>query len=190
MKQNHKVNNNTLSAWNKLYAAKRFERDNKWLFPIIDGLLIKADTVLEVGCGMGTFLHKIAKRNPSKKFIGTDYSEIAIERSVRNRRPNLKFLAKNAEESPILSIKFDLVMCIETLEHVNDPEKIVINMTECCNKGGKILITVPKPGSYLDTNSLNWHYWTLYPDDFVKWLGTGIKVKFPDKNHMVVTAEV
>lgn len=192
MRQNHIVNKNTISAWDDLYKAKRHERNNAWVFEHLHSIMTGGDVIkaLEIGCGMGSFLAKMAQKYQYCSYTGIDYSPTAIERAKLRRSPTVNFKVVNVEKTVLANDKFDLVMCIETLEHVGDPEKIVKNMVRTCKDGGTLFITVPKPDTILDRNSLNWHHWTLYPKDFKTWLGDRIQWKYDDKSHLVVIAKV
>lgn len=185
MRQNSEVNKNTLQAWNDLYKEKRFERNHEWLNGILNFYIKPAETVLEVGCGMGTYLRHLKHRFPNKDFTGADYSNVAISRA--KAAGIIDYVVWDAEKQPPPFLtKFNLVMCIETLEHTNDPNHIVRVLKSLCTDGGTLIITVPKYNSILDTNKVNWHHWSFQPADFSGVLGDKIKYIYPDNNHMIV----
>lgn len=102
------------------------------------------DTLGEVGCGDGKIIYELAKRYPQKTFKGYDLSEkgTAFASAYAISIPNLSFFAqdfKHAEES------FDIVLCIETLEHIPDKEIDVFlkTMHEKLTPQGKLIISVP-----------------------------------------------
>jgi SAM-dependent methyltransferase len=64
--------------------------------------------------------------------------------------------------------EFDMVMCLETLEHCNDPVRIVENMRWVLQKGGWMLITTPSIGHPI-------HNW---PNDYYRFFESTYKDVF------------
>lgn len=52
--------------------------------------------------------------------------------------------------------KFDIVICLETLEHIEDWQNAVTQMHKVLKKGGFMIVSTPKPG-------FKYHGW---PDDY------------------------
>ncbi len=79
-------------------------------------------SVLEVGCGEGHVTDLILKTGVSR-VLATDISVSLIEENnVRSNDPRVTF---KAADLMALSIeeRFDLVVCCEVLEHLEDPER-------------------------------------------------------------------
>jgi 2-polyprenyl-3-methyl-5-hydroxy-6-metoxy-1,4-benzoquinol methylase len=192
MKKNFEVNPNTMEYWNETYKAKRFERLNEWVDPILNPYMKNVKTVLEVGCGMGAFINKMAKTYKGVTFFGTDYSSESIRRAQKHQMKGRRFDMWDVH-TPFPfgpKTKFDMVMCLQSMEHMDDPELATKNMASVCNKGGILFITVPTPGSPLDVNKNNLHTWTIYPDDYKKWIIGNVTVVYEGRNHMVVIGEM
>jgi len=128
---------------NKIISSNNFTYFN--IITILHKYIGKSKTVLDVGCGVGTIDFYIANKNI--KVVGTDISERAIN-IAKNTATNLKlskkvkfYCNKFPENYPIG--KYDLVLCLETVEHVLK-DKIAINiLTKKVKNGGILLLSVP-----------------------------------------------
>lgn len=103
-------------------------------------------TVLDVGCGEGTLLQAIAQRYPRAVLAGSELSETALETCRRNIGNGHFFrLDLERDEVPPQS-SYDLLTCVQVLEHVQDDVTALKVMRRMCGK--YILISVP--GGKLD----------------------------------------
>jgi 2-polyprenyl-3-methyl-5-hydroxy-6-metoxy-1,4-benzoquinol methylase len=99
--------------------------------------------LLDVGCGDGKLLYEVARKTPSKRIVGIDYSERAILFSKA-------FNYGNGVESicgDVASMKevFDVVVTVETLEHIPDAEMehVLQAIHDRTKKGGRVIVSVP-----------------------------------------------
>ncbi len=100
----------------------------------------KNKRVLDVGCGTGLFAYKAAKKG-AKKVLGIDYSNEAIKIANETyRQSNLEY--SNLDVKSIKE-KYDVIVSIGTLEHMDDPLKILKIMKKHLDSNGKIIITSP-----------------------------------------------
>tara|TARA_B100001540_G_scaffold221474_1_gene195818 strand:- start:558 stop:1340 length:783 start_codon:yes stop_codon:yes gene_type:complete len=100
----------------------------------------KGKTVLDVGCGTGNFAKEVSKNN-AKYVLGIDYAEEAIKIAQKNnKQKNLEFKKLDVNE---LNEKFDIIVSIGTIEHMDNPIKIIKKLKSCLNKNGKIILTTP-----------------------------------------------
>jgi ubiquinone/menaquinone biosynthesis C-methylase UbiE len=74
--------------------------------------------------------------------FGLDYSSNAIARA-RAKVPGARFIVANMYRTGLPSDHFDIVLSIETLEHVRQPEQAVRELLRICRPGGKVVVTVP-----------------------------------------------
>ncbi|QEM81855.1 bifunctional 2-polyprenyl-6-hydroxyphenol methylase/3-demethylubiquinol 3-O-methyltransferase UbiG [Halomonas binhaiensis] len=99
--------------------------------------------VLDVGCGGGILSESMARRGAL--VTGIDLSEAALEAGRRHadeqgveldyRLISVEQLAEEAPES------FDLVTCLEMLEHVPDPESVIRACTRLVKPGGHVVLS-------------------------------------------------
>ena len=79
-------------------------------------------TILDVGCGTGKLAYMIAKKGGKVK--GIDYSTTAIETALsKYSHPNLSY--EKVDVSKKISGKYDVIISIGTLEHMDQPYKML-----------------------------------------------------------------
>lgn len=119
----------------KRYFLNRFYES---LEGVVTGL--KPLTILDCGCGEGFLTQIIYRALPSARIVGTDLSENALE-SARRRCPGILFQVADVRQLPVDAGSFDLVVCSQVLEHVEETELAVAEL--CRVSAGYVLVTVP-----------------------------------------------
>ena len=99
------------------------EEDSEWKAGKILRLLGRARlapaTIVEVGCGAGGILKAVQAGLPSSaRLAGYDISPTAIERAKRHANERLDF---HCEDLTRGAQRFELLLCIDVFEHVEDP---------------------------------------------------------------------
>ncbi len=114
----------------------------------------KKGTLLEIGCAYGYFL-----KHASTCFetYGMDISKYAITKA-KKISPNSKLKTGNAEkdlEKFIGKTKFDVIIALDVLEHLKNPEKQITLFHECLKSDGILFFKVPNKSSlYLKMYSI------------------------------------
>lgn len=105
-------------------------------------------TILEVGCGDGSFTRNLAEH--SSRVTAVDISASQIERNAR-AHPEIRFVQHDvAQPFPFENEAFDVIWCSEVLEHLFDPGFAVREMQRVLAPGGRLLVTVPFHGVFKD----------------------------------------
>jgi len=104
----------------------------------------EASSILDMGCGEGTRLAKIADKNG--KIYGIDISKKAIE-IAKKKYPQFNFRVGNLEKLPFPDNTFDLVYSAFVFEHLRNPEKVIKEGVRVLKKGGSLLIAAPNFGA-------------------------------------------
>ena len=106
--------------------------------------LENATSLLDIGCGEGLQLEWVHKKFPYLNLTGIDISERRIERA-KDRVPSANVIARSAtgEGFGFGRGSFDRAICSEVLEHLPQPEKVLINAYEVLKPGGLLVVSVP-----------------------------------------------
>ena len=112
-------------------------------------------SVLDVGCGEGTLLQLIARRHPSATLAGCELSETALL-TCRQGIPNGHFFRLDLERDEVpAGSSYDLLTCVQVLEHVQDDLTALTKIRQMCGKYALISV----PGGKLDERGRrNGHY--------------------------------
>ena len=101
---------------------------------------LNIDSVLDVGCGEGFTLARLQKEKIGKEFEGIEYDEEAIELG-KKLYPRLTIKKGDIYRLPYKDNSFDLVVCTEVLEHLDNPRKAYKELVRVSRK--YILVSVP-----------------------------------------------
>jgi len=97
---------------------------------------------LDHGCGDGRLTVELG----AGEVVGTDVSEVALERA-RGRLPHAELVGLRPDEPlPLADNAFDLVLCAETIEHVRDVQALLSEIRRVLRPGGTLALTTPAHG--------------------------------------------
>ena len=103
---------------------------------------LKNKKILDVGCGGGILAESLALKGAKVK--GIDLADGPLEvAKIREQKRNLGITYEKIETSKLIEKKekFDVITCLEMLEHVPDPEKTVKECSELLNNNGDIFFS-------------------------------------------------
>ncbi len=97
--------------------------------------------VLDLGCGEGYLSLALAQR-------GFDVVAVdALERPNSTPLPNIKRITWDLDQGvPDLSAKYDFVLCADVLEHLKDPQALLIQVREVLSSRGQVVASLPNSG--------------------------------------------
>lgn len=102
--------------------------------------------VLDYGCGDGTFLAKLMDGDEvPTEAVGAELTTALVE-DCRNRhagREGLKFVLIEQLDAREHAGRFDLIVCMEVLEHVVDAETLITRLSRLVAPGGRLIASVP-----------------------------------------------
>jgi len=96
------------------------------------------DFVLDVGCGNGTLLSRMAMLKPINGF-GTDISPKMIKNAT-SRYPNLKFAASDCIEIPFDDNSMDIITVCAAYHHFPNVNAFAVEAKRLLKKSGSIYI--------------------------------------------------
>jgi ubiquinone/menaquinone biosynthesis C-methylase UbiE len=136
--QNKQIVNKYLDEGRIKFYSDVFEKCKKHL----------KGTVVDIGCGSGDFLKIIMDNNIQCTVYGTDFSTGSIQR-CKDFIQNGTFLVDDIYAMKLENNYFDVVICMEVLEHLEMPEIAFRELRRICKHDGLIIITIPN-GKYDD----------------------------------------
>jgi len=115
-----------------------YGRERKEIEPLLPATIGR---VLEIGCGAGGTLRWLKSTGRAAQTFGFEYVPEAAAKAAE---------IADAVESGDIEAKglpfegnFDLILCLDVLEHLRDPWAVVRQVRERLNPGGTLIISVP-----------------------------------------------
>lgn len=118
----------------------KFFLDNFYTVLLDDLRELKPNSLLDAGCGEGFTLAKLKNAKICKKLEGIEYIDDAI---VLGKKINPKIIIKKGTiyKLPYKANSFDVVLCTEVLEHLEEPEKALLELKRVAKK--YLVLSVP-----------------------------------------------
>lgn len=122
--------------------------------------------VLDAGSGFGQYVYFLSSLNKNWNITGVDVKTEQIEDCTKfftkiNRQEKVKFayadLTQLEEEN-----KFDLVVSVDVMEHIEDDEGVFRNLHKAMNPGGMLIVSTPS-----DQGGSDAHHHEVEHDDGV-----------------------
>ncbi len=115
-------------------------------------------SVVDVGCGTGAFLAELLRQcSTLERVVGIDHARAGIDQ-LRKTLPRAEGIIGDIHELDRFRDEFELVICMEVLEHVDRPQQVLAVLERMCAPGGRIVITVPNGVN--DTYAGHLHFWS------------------------------
>jgi SAM-dependent methyltransferase len=96
-------------------------------------------SILDAGCGTGGVLAELAGRGVVAG-VEPDPGSAAL---ARERVPGADVRIASAASVPFGDGRFDLVCCLDVVEHVDDDRAVLRELRRVVRAGGRLLVTVP-----------------------------------------------
>ncbi len=159
-----------------------------WL--ISKSLQANIKTVLDLGCGEGTFGLRF-NQNKKYQITGTDIFTPYLKKALSTGRYRSVKKVDLTKKLPFYAKQFDLVVCLETIEHLKKiaGEKLLSEM----ERVGKKMIIISSPIGIAsqedyDKNIHQKHQSSWYPKDLsvlgYKVYGIGLKIVYGKHTHV------
>jgi 2-polyprenyl-3-methyl-5-hydroxy-6-metoxy-1,4-benzoquinol methylase len=128
------------------------------VLPLAPGLVERLEAgidVVDVGCGEGRALLRLAERFPGSRFTGLDLCADAFARTVERARArglaNLRFEQRDITGAASLGA-FDLVIAIDAVHDQKDPQDMLRMIRQSLKPGGTFLMVEIGGSSHLENN--------------------------------------
>lgn len=140
----------------------KMDQFNRWMWSQIEPWV--GQDILEVGCGLGNFTRFMADR---KSIVGLDVNEEHLQ-EFRRRNPDLSQVELHlldAGDERMLQLgreRFDSIVCLNVLEHVEQDEKALKTFLTLLKPGGYLALLVPAFPFLFGTLDLNGPHFRRY----------------------------
>jgi SAM-dependent methyltransferase len=118
-------------------------------------------TVLDAGCGVGWGTTLLLDAG-ALAAVGVDIADEAVVDAQR-RAPQASFVRGDLRSLPLGDDTFDLVVCFEAIEHIEEPRRGLDELARVLAPGGTLLVSSPNPHVYPAGNPYHVHEFT--PDE-------------------------
>lgn len=124
----------TLNRMNKSH-----EEMTNWALDYLPEIEPKA--TLDIGCGGGATIARLAKKYPQTKVYGIDYSETSVELSQKfNEKIECEIVQGDVKKLPYNNEQFDLITAFETVYFWGELEVAFQEVRRCLKKDGLFLV--------------------------------------------------
>jgi 2-polyprenyl-3-methyl-5-hydroxy-6-metoxy-1,4-benzoquinol methylase len=100
----------------------------------------RADRILEVGCGSGLTLRWLKERYPEATTVGIEYE---ASNTAKLKENTDAFYIADAETFSQNIGSFDIILFLDVLEHLRNPETVLRKFVEHLAPGGTVVVSVP-----------------------------------------------
>ena len=114
---------------------------DKWEYDIAQKEIKNQKSIIEIGCGKGTFIEKVMKKSKAT-IIGLETSQEAVIEAQKEELPVfLKDIDTIFNEQP--NYKVDTIIAFQVLEHLSEPLEFLKKHISYLKEGGKLILCVP-----------------------------------------------
>jgi len=108
------------------------------LYDLMKPFIKQSVKILDIGCYTGDLLKFLPS---SVDYYGIDDDEKALQIAQKRGAKTIKLNLEN-EQIP-LGQQFDIIIAAEVLEHLKDPEKLILQVKHLLKEDGVVLISLP-----------------------------------------------
>jgi len=114
---------------------------------------LKAENLLDIGCGDGVVTIAVAQALRATKIYGVDISPKLVEKALKNG-VLASVLNLSAAPLPFNDNSFDFVICTDVLEHLFDPDFVIKEIYRVLKPTGFAIISTPNLAAWHERFSL------------------------------------
>jgi SAM-dependent methyltransferase len=126
-------------------SADYFAHARKEIAPLLPP---QCGRVLEIGCGAGATLGWLSRDQRATYTVGVEISETAAQ-SARAHADEVYCLDFERVELPVANSRFDVILCLDVLEHMVNPWLVVDSLvSQHLLPGGTLIVSLPNVRHY------------------------------------------
>jgi 2-polyprenyl-3-methyl-5-hydroxy-6-metoxy-1,4-benzoquinol methylase len=174
---------------------------HSWVLKTLDAVVRTAEVrrMINVGCGEGDIDRQLRER--SDHLVSCDLNGGDVEHArVLNAGGAVAYAIADAQRLPFADASFDVVCCLEVIEHVADPQVCLRELARIVRAEGHVVLSCPSAAFPLTYDPINWilsrlgthisvgafgygHSWLVQETALVEWASVaGLRVV--DRAHL------
>lgn len=122
-------------------------------------LSLKGKNVLDMGSGFGGYTRSLQSKGATVT---------SLDLAIPKEKSGSAGVSADAISTPFVSGVFDLVISISLIEHVKEPEKLVVEMVRLTKPGGHIYLSFPP--FYSPVGGHHFSPWHLFGEKVAVWV--------------------
>jgi len=129
--------------------------------------LVENKIVLDIACGEGYGSNLLAEK--ALHVTGADIKRnVIINAKSKYNKKNINFIESDITNILVVDNTFDAIVCFETIEHIEDHNKAILEMKRVLKTSGILIISSPNKAEYSDRNNFSnpFHKKELYLTEF------------------------
>jgi ubiquinone/menaquinone biosynthesis C-methylase UbiE len=143
MTQHNDVVRESFTTQAKAFASNPWVTNEERIRRLVASAQLKGhESVLDIATGPGYIAEAFARA--AREVIGVDLTAamlaIGEERTRQNGMSNISFRIGDAQSLPFERESFDVVVCRLALHHMQEPGRVVTEMSRVCRVGGTVLV--------------------------------------------------
>jgi SAM-dependent methyltransferase len=120
------------------------------------GRLAAGKRVLDAGCGLG-YGTRMLRRAGAAEVVGVDIAAAAVEAARADEEAGVRFEVGDVGDLDHPDGAFDVVVCLEVIEHVPDQRRVIAELVRVLAPGGVLVISSPNRAVYVPGNPHHIH---------------------------------
>jgi 2-polyprenyl-3-methyl-5-hydroxy-6-metoxy-1,4-benzoquinol methylase len=148
------------------------------------------DNVLDIACGVGYGSRYLSDLSEAENIIGVDISKSTINYATKVfGTENINFIHGSALDKDLFpNDSFDKIVSFETIEHLENDEKLISNLYYWLRKGGSLIGSVPNQ-DIQEYNKMEYpfhirHYTPLEFSNLLSSSGFKVEIKYVQSGEM------
>jgi ubiquinone/menaquinone biosynthesis C-methylase UbiE len=136
-----------------LYQREQYQKIgiSRWYWDYKDNFVLdqineKDNAILDIGCGEGIMLEKLIKRYPNKNITGLD---TMLENVQIGSKYGLPIQLGDIYQLDFPENSIDLVILMEVIEHLLDPDTAINEIHRILKPGGKLVTVFPNDAAFI-----------------------------------------
>lgn len=109
---------------------------------LVAPLLPRANQFLDVACGTGEIINRLARQFPNTTFVGIDFTPAMIAKAQEKNAAlkNVQLTEASATNLPLQDHAFDIVLCSDAFHHFAEPIQVLAEVHRILKPNGKFLL--------------------------------------------------